>query len=92
MQVINYGLAIFYVLMMPILFWNWYGLYQQEPDLSRTERRISRVVLMISTLLWPIVLPLSYLELLGRVKRYERLANRSQFAANRSFTAMPEMN
>jgi hypothetical protein len=72
MQVLIYGLLAFYTVMMPMLFTNWYGLYSQEAGMSLNQRQTSRIVIMVATLLWPIVLPMSYLELLKKVKRYER--------------------
>lgn len=72
MQVLIYGLLAFYAVMMPMLFTNWYGLYSQEAGMSLNQRQTSRIVIMVATLLWPIVLPMSYLELLKKVKRYER--------------------
>jgi hypothetical protein len=74
-------------LFMPVLFFNWYGLYQKSADMTTAERQICRVVLMIATLAWPIVLPLSYMELLNKVKRYERLAVKGV-----GHYALPEMN
>jgi hypothetical protein len=72
MQVLIYGLLAFYAVVMPMLFTNWYRLYRQSAGMSLNQRQISRIVIMVATLLWPIVLPMSYLELLKKVKRYER--------------------
>jgi hypothetical protein len=72
MQVLIYGLLALYAIVMPMLFTNWYGLYIQESGMSLHQRQTSRLVIMIATALWPIVLPMSYLELLKKVKRYER--------------------
>jgi uncharacterized membrane protein len=72
MQVLIYGLLAFYAIVMPMLFTNWYRLYSQEAGMSLKQRQTSRIVIMVATLLWPIVLPMSYLELLKKVKRYER--------------------
>jgi hypothetical protein len=76
MQVLIYGIIALYVVMLPVLFFNWYGLYQSDSDMTESERQISRIVLVIATAIWPIVLPLSYLELLSKVKRYERTTAR----------------
>jgi hypothetical protein len=77
MQVLTYGLLALYAIVMPMLFTNWYGLYIQESGMSLNQRQTSRIVIMIATALWPIVLPLSYLELLKKVKRYERQSQAS---------------
>jgi hypothetical protein len=76
MQVLIYGIIALYIVMLPVLFFNWYGLYQNDSDMTESERQISRIVLVIATAIWPIVLPLSYLELLGKVKRYKRTTAR----------------
>jgi hypothetical protein len=76
MQVLIYGIIALYIVMLPVLFFNWYGLYQNDSDMTESERQISRIVLVIATAIWPIVLPLSYLELLSKVKRYERTTAR----------------
>jgi hypothetical protein len=86
MQVMVYGLMVLYAVMMPLLFCNWYGLYQKDANMTDAERQISRIVLMIATALWPIVLPLSYMELLSKVKRYER-----QLVKSHAAYAIPEV-
>jgi hypothetical protein len=64
--------VIFYIAMMPILFTGWMGFFKQDVDLSKEEKQISLMVLAIATLLWPIVLPFAYLELLDKFKRSAR--------------------
>jgi hypothetical protein len=88
MQLLCYGLIALYVAVMPILFLNWYGFYQQEEALTDAERQASRIVMVIATVLWPIVLPLSYLELMSKLKRYERMTGKS----TAGFNSLPEMN
>lgn len=56
---------------MPMLIISWYGIHIKDPAMSPSERRWSLLVFAIATLLWPIVLPLTYVELLSKVKRYE---------------------
>jgi uncharacterized membrane protein YozB (DUF420 family) len=80
MQMLSLSILTCYFLVMPVLFWNWLGFFRKDGDMSGTERRLSLLVLAIATVLWPIVLPLSYLELLGKVKRYERRARLEGFS------------
>jgi hypothetical protein len=61
--------GVFYLVMMPILLTSWLGFFQQDADMSEEEKRLSLIVLVIATLLWPIVLPFAYLELLSKFKR-----------------------
>jgi hypothetical protein len=69
---LSYGLLALYAFVMPVLFTNWYGLYIQATGMTTQQRQTCRIVLIIATVLWPIVLPLTYIELLQKVKRYER--------------------
>ncbi|MEB3292840.1 MAG: hypothetical protein VKJ24_06750 [Synechococcales bacterium] len=79
MQMLSLSVLTCYFLVMPVLFWNWITVFRKDRGMSSAERQLSLVVLAIATLLWPIVLPLSYLELLGKVKRYERYARLEGF-------------
>ncbi len=72
MQTLLYGLLVCYILVMPVLFINWFGMFQQDTEASATDRKLSWIVLCLATLAWPVVLPLTYVELLSKVKRYER--------------------
>ncbi|KAM3093262.1 hypothetical protein ACKFKG_19840 [Phormidesmis sp. 146-35] len=72
MQTLLFFLGVFYLGMMPILFIGWLGFFRQDADMSKEEKQVSLIVLTIATLLWPIVLPFAYLELLGKFKRATR--------------------
>lgn len=61
-----------YLMVMPVLFLTWLGFFLRDAEMTLSERRMSKLVLGIATLFWPVVLPLAYVELLGKVKRYER--------------------
>ncbi|MBE9031122.1 hypothetical protein IQ266_15415 [filamentous cyanobacterium LEGE 11480] len=87
MQLLTFSLLALYTVVMPLLFSNWYGLYLNEPGMNASQRQTSRIVLMLATLLWPIVLPMSYLELLKKVKRYER----QNLMTQPNFVSLPEM-
>ena len=62
----------FYSLLMPVLFVNWLRFFREDLDLSKSEKHLSMVVIAIATLLWPIVLPFAYLELLGKFQKSAR--------------------
>jgi ABC-type phosphate transport system permease subunit len=72
MQTILYGLFVCYLFVMPLLFANWFGMFQQDTEAAGIERKLCWIVLALATVAWPIVLPLTYVELLAKVKRYER--------------------
>ncbi len=73
MQVLIGSLLVIYGVVAPVLFFKWVGLMRQDRPATRRERVLSRCVVLIATALWPIVLPLTYLELLERVRHQERL-------------------
>ncbi|MEQ9373499.1 MAG: hypothetical protein RIG63_31420 [Coleofasciculus chthonoplastes F3-SA18-01] len=62
------GAIAFYVVMLPILFSRWLDFMQNDDSLSSNEKFSSWVLLVIATILWPIVVPISYLELLDARK------------------------
>ncbi len=74
MQILIGSLLVIYGVVAPVLFFKWVELMRRDRTLSRRERLLSRCVVLTATALWPIALPLTYLELLERVRRQERLA------------------
>lgn len=64
----------FYLLVMPILFSAWITFFRRDEEMSDEERKTSWFVIAIATMLWPIVLPFAYLELLGKLKRSTKTA------------------
>ena len=64
------GAIAFYVIMLPILFSRWLDFMQRDDSLSSNEKFSSWVLLVIATILWPIVVPISYLELLDARKTF----------------------
>jgi hypothetical protein len=43
-------------------FTHWWKAFQQDTDLSDEESRFSWFVIVVATLLWPIVVPISEIE------------------------------
>lgn len=64
----------FYVLVIPILFLRWVSFFREDENLSGEEKKMSWLVIAIATLLWPVVLPFAYLELLCKLKRSTKTA------------------
>lgn len=64
------GAITFYVVMLPIFFSRWLDFMQHDDSLSPNEKFSSWVILLIATILWPIVVPISYLELLDARKTF----------------------
>ena len=69
-ETIFIGAIAFYVVMLPILFSQWLDFMQHDDSLSPNEKFSSWVILLIATILWPIVVPISYLELLDARKTF----------------------
>ncbi len=78
MQILMGLLLVVYGVVAPVLFFKWVELMRCDRPTSRRERLLSRCVVLTATALWPIVLPLTYLELLERVRRQERLIGEPQ--------------
>ncbi len=76
MQILIGAFLVIYGVVAPVLFFKWIELMVCDRHQSRRERVLSRWLVLIATALWPIVLPLSYLELLERVRRQERLISK----------------
>jgi glucan phosphoethanolaminetransferase (alkaline phosphatase superfamily) len=60
----NNILVIAYWMGATLFFSVWLNLFKKDNHLSGQEKRLCWIILLIATLLWPIVVPLSYLELL----------------------------
>lgn len=51
-------------LVMAFLFWTtWLEYLEQEPSISSEDRRLYMLLFVTTTILWPVVVPIAYLEL-----------------------------
>ncbi|HEY9665597.1 MAG TPA: hypothetical protein V6C91_02270 [Coleofasciculaceae cyanobacterium] len=57
---------LFYLLMAHRFFNVWLKFFQKDTSMSPEERQFSRIVLIIGTALWPVVVPTAYLSLLEK--------------------------
>ena len=62
MELLQTALVIAYLLITSYFFINWLEFFNQSPSSSVEESFLSVVVLVIATILWPFVIPISYLE------------------------------
>lgn len=69
----GYIIATYLLMAVPFLS-IWLNAFRRDTSLSARERQLSLVVLAIATVFWPVVVPLSYLELLQtkRILRRDR--------------------
>ncbi len=75
MQVLFIFPIAFYGLVVPIMFVAWLNFFQHDDQpLSRGEKQMSLVVITIAALLWPLVLPFAYLDVLDQLKRTSKAA------------------
>ncbi len=68
----NHFLVIVYWLIAVYFFTRWLDFFNKDAFMSNKEKLQSRMILIIATVCWPIVVPLSYSELLN-AKKTERL-------------------
>ena len=66
MELLPVALVVVYLLMASCFFYSWLKLFKQDTNLSSDERLLSQIVLVIATILWPVVVPITYLELLKK--------------------------
>ncbi len=66
MRVFIVILVLVYLLIAQRFFRLWFKLFQQDSSMSLEEKRFSKIVLVIGTVFWPIVVPISYWILLEK--------------------------
>lgn len=64
MSMLIVGLITIYTLIGVSLFNCWYNAFRRDRSMNDEDLRISKLVLVIATLVWPLVVPFSYLELM----------------------------
>lgn len=69
LQLISTFLAIVYLIMACCLFIQWLDVIQQNKYMTLGQIIFSRVFLILATILWPLVVPIAYLELLLKSKK-----------------------
>lgn len=70
-DIIFSGLILFYLVMLPLFFTRWLGFLEREANLSPQAQFHSLMFLLLAAILWPLVVPISYLELLDRQKQLQ---------------------
>ncbi len=64
MKLLIISVVSFYLIMAQRFFKSWLKFFQRDTSMSREEKQLSWVILLLSTVLWPIVVPIAYLSLL----------------------------
>lgn len=68
-----YLLLVFYVLVGAIYFVEWMGFFFKDKSMSSEMRLLSLFILLLATLLWPLIIPFAYLELLKFHQRHREI-------------------
>lgn len=58
------ALLLAYLLMAQWIFKTWLKFFEQDTSMSSENRRLSWVILLVGTILWPVVVPIAYIKLL----------------------------
>lgn len=66
MEFLIIGLVAFYLIMAQSFLRIWFKFFQQDNSMSREEKQLSWLILLIGTVLWPLVVPIAYLSLLEK--------------------------
>ena len=66
MKLLQITLVVAYLFMAPFYFISWLKLFNKDTSITSNERLVSMVILVMSTILWPLIVPIAYLELLNK--------------------------
>ncbi|MGC1393833.1 MAG: hypothetical protein WA828_06090 [Coleofasciculaceae cyanobacterium] len=75
MIIIMLVLILFYLAILQRVFKVWLKFFQQDSDISPQEKRLSWFILIVGAILWPLVVPISYLGLLEKKLEQQNLEN-----------------
>lgn len=70
-MLITYVVIIVYLIMASCFFNQWLVFFLADEDMDSQQRFYSTIVLVMATMLWPIIVPLAYLELLKFHKKHK---------------------
>ncbi|MDM9380388.1 hypothetical protein QUB80_06690 [Chlorogloeopsis sp. ULAP01] len=70
--VLYYLAIIFYLVMAYCYFTVWLDFFLQDEEMNLAQRSLSGAILVIGSILWPIVIPFAYLELLNFNKQHKK--------------------
>lgn len=78
MIIIKLILVLFYLAILQRVFKVWLKFFQQDSDISPEEKRLSWFILIVGAILWPLVIPISYLGLLEKKLEQQNLENNNE--------------
>ena len=65
--------VVFYLIMAFCFFMQWLGFFIDDKDMDSGQRYFSIVILIVGTILWPLIVPFAYLELLKFHKKHKQV-------------------
>jgi hypothetical protein len=65
--------TLFYLLLAVMVFREWLHFFFEDREMSFQERFTSGIILAIATVMWPVVVPFAYLELLKFQKKHKEI-------------------
>jgi hypothetical protein len=71
-QLLTYLAIILYLFMSYRLFTEWLGFFLEDEKMNSGQRLVSGLVLVIGSILWLLVVPFAYLELLKFHKKHKK--------------------
>ncbi len=70
MNKIEFAIVVSYLLMTCYFFINWFKFTLRSPSSSPEDNFLSFVMFIISTIFWPIIIPMSFMEIL-KTRKFE---------------------
>lgn len=64
---------VFYLIMACCFFVQWLGFFIDDKEMNSSQRYLSIIILILGTLLWPLIVPFAYLELLRFHKKHKQV-------------------
>ena len=65
--------VVFYLIMAFCFFMQWLGFFIDDKDMDSGQRYFSIVIMIVGTILWPLIVPFAYLELLKFHKKHKQV-------------------
>ncbi|WP_414624923.1 hypothetical protein [Calothrix sp. CCY 0018] len=65
--------VVFYLIMACCFFVQWLGFFIDDKEMNAAQRYFSIIILILGTILWPLIVPLAYLELLKFHKKHKQV-------------------
>jgi hypothetical protein len=65
--------VVFYLIIACCVFIQWLGFFVDDKEMNASQRNFSIIILILGTILWPLIVPFAYLELLKFHKKHKQV-------------------